>query len=375
MKIGLLSLVLRGNYGGILQSYALQTVLERMGYDVFVLTRNRNIHVGPISLLLSWTKSVVQIFGGKKISFFNPWRQNRELSKREQYTRAFTRKYIHTHVVKKLTKGLLNDVDAVIVGSDQVWRPRYFKKQWGTDISKAFLDFQEQPDIKRIAYAASFGTDKWEYDETETKRCRILIKKFNAVSVREQSGIELCKKYLEREDVKWVVDPTMLLSQEDYERLIPRDVKAPGDVMCYVLDVNPTVSSVIKRIAEEGKYKVFYANKSVSDTSVPATARILPPVEQWLAGLRDAKIVITDSFHACVFSILFHKPFIVIGNKDRGYSRFESLLSRFGLEYRLIENATQVDESMFTPISNEVYKKLEEYRKDSMNFLIKTLNC
>ena len=200
-----------------------------------------------------------------------------------------------------------------------------------------------------------------------------LLQKFNAVSVREQSGIELCKKYLGRKDVQWVLDPTMLLSKEDYECLIPQDIKASGDLMCYVLDDNPSVSTLIKRVAEEGNYKAFYANSRVNDSKLPNKERIQPPVEQWLAGFRDARLVITDSFHACVFSILFHKPFVVIGNKTRGYSRFESLLKLFGLENRLIENVSQFEPSHLNSLSDDVYIKLDEYRNNSMELLTKAL--
>ena len=73
----------------------------------------------------------------------------------------------------------------------------------------------------------------------------------------------------------------------------------------------------------------------------PLAERVQPPVEQWLRGFYDAEFVVTDSFHACVFSILFHKPFIVVGNARRGMSRFKSLLSIFALGDRLVMDVTQ----------------------------------
>lgn len=374
MKIGILSLVLHTNYGGILQSYALQTVLERMGHDVVVLNRDRSI---PWSLrlhIINCGKYLIKRYIlGRKTTYKSLDCQNRERREREQFTQAFIDRYVHTRMVNRLTVDSFSDIEAVVVGSDQVWRPRYFKKQWNTGIEDAYLKFLTDGNTKRISYAASFGTDDWEYNVDETKNSKQLLQRFNAVSVREQSGIELCKKYLSRKDVEWVLDPTMLLNKEDYERLIPQDMKSSGDLMCYVLDDNSLVSTLIKRVAEEGNYNAFYANSKVSDKKIPNKERIQPPVEQWLAGFRDARLVITDSFHACVFSILFHKPFIVIGNRKRGYSRFESLLKLFGLENRLIEDVSQFGPSQLKPLSDDVYERLEEYKKNSIALLKKAL--
>lgn len=375
MKIGILSLVFHTNYGGILQSFALQTVLERMGHEVTVMNRKRDLHRSLSQETLSYVKYLVKKYLLRKDIVFKSAKQlNIERYEREVNTRAFIEKYIHTRMVKGLTNETFREMDAVIVGSDQVWRPRYFKKQWKANIEDAYLNFLANGNTKRISYAASFGTDEWEYNEEKTPKCSQLLQKFNAVSVREQSGVELCSRYLGREDAKWVLDPTMLLSKEDYERIIPKDMKAPGDLMCYVLDDNPKVSSLIKKVAEENNYTVFHANSRVSDPKLPNKERIQPPVEQWLAGFRDARLVITDSFHACVFSILFRKPFVVIGNKKRGYSRFESLLSLFGLEKRLIEDISQFDISMLNPLSDYAYRKLDECRKNSIEFLNQALN-
>lgn len=374
MIIGILSLVLHSNYGGILQSYALQTVLEGMGHEVIVLNRNRDLHRSLSQEIRSYVKYLVKkCLLRRNIVYKSANQLNIERYEREVNTRAFIEKYIHTRMVKGLTNETFREMDAVIVGSDQVWRPRYFKQQWNTGIEDAYLRFLADGSMKRISYAASFGTDEWEYSEDETQKCTHLLQKFNAVSVREQSGVELCEKYLGRNDAKWILDPTMLLSKEDYEKLISKDMKASGDLMCYVLDENPTVTCLIKRVVEEGNYKAFYANSRVSDSKLPNKERIQPPVEQWLTGFSDARLVITDSFHACVFSILFNKPFIVIGNRRRGYSRFESLLKLFCLENRLIEDVSQFESSMFNPLSDEVYKRLAEYKKLSLEFLNKAL--
>ena len=375
MKLGILTLPLHTNYGGILQTYALQTVLERMGHDILVIQR-------PWRKQIVWWKFPLQIvnrciyrfvFGGK-VALFSELKWNKNQAVIERNTKEFIDEYIHTHQIKQISDLKETDFDVIVVGSDQIWRPKYYRLHYKY-IEDAFLSFTKNWNVKRIAYAPSFGTDEWEYNKVETQKCSNLLQKFDAVSVRELSGIELCNKYLGRKDVQWVLDPTMLLNKEDYERLIPKDTKAPGDLMCYVLDTNEEINNLIARIAQENDMKVFQAASDVDNVSLPIEKRVQPPVESWLSDFRDAKLVITDSFHACVFSILFHKPFIVIGNKNRGYSRFESLLKRFGLEDRLIENASQLNQSMLNPLSEEVYKKLDDFRSTSTDFIAKALNC
>ena len=150
---------------------------------------------------------------------------------------------MHVELVANLN--LLNekDFDAIIVGSDQVWRTCY-----NPQIENAFLDFaKEWKHVRRIAYAPSFGIDEWEYSEEQTQKCRQLVQKFDAVSVREVSGVKLCREYLGVE-AKHVLDPTMLLDKEDYLYLISRAevVRHSNTLLQYVLDKNED------RVAIEG---------------------------------------------------------------------------------------------------------------------------
>ena len=364
MKIGILSLVLHTNYGGILQSYALQTVLERMGHKAVVLNRNRDIHRSLSKEVLSYVKCFIRKYLLRKnISYKSANQQNKERQDIEVNAYAFISKYIHTQTVAGITADTFSDVDAVIVGSDQVWRPRYFKRLWKSGIENSFLAFLGDKSKKRIAYAASFGTDEWEYTEQETNKCAELLKKFDFVSVREDTGIRLCKDKLSRANAQHVLDPTMLLSKEDYIQLVKNanTPKSKGNLLCYILDDIAEKQQLVEQLANKQSLTPFH-------TKVPKGC-VVPPLEQWIRGFMDAEFVVTDSFHACVFSILFHKPFVVIGNKTRGYSRFESLLKLFGLENHLIENVAQFEPSMLEPLSDDVYKKLDMRKKQSMEFL------
>lgn len=375
MKIGIITLPLHTNYGGILQAYALQSILQRMGYDSYVIQRpwrKKNVWWKfPFHLV----KSFICLFVfGKEITLFPEAEWNKNQTILERNTQLFINRHIHTYQIEKMSDIKGSDFDTIVVGSDQIWRPKYYRLHY-KHIEDAFLSFAENWNIKRVAYAPSFGTDKWEYNVRETQKCRDLLLRFDAVSVREKSGVELCEKYLHRKDVNWVLDPTMLLAKEDYELIIPNDIIVSGDLMCYFLDEWEELDKLISIISSENNYSVFRANSNVDDISIPAEDRIQPPVEFWLASLRDAKFVLTDSYHACVFCILFHKPFVVIGNRNRGYSRFEFLLSLFGLENRLIENASQFSQSLLNPLADEVYRRLDEYKKHSMGFIATAFSC
>ena len=377
MKVGILTLTLHTNYGGILQAYALQQTLERLGHNVVVLDKDRDIKYNQFRLIMSKGKFYVKKYLlGRKIVYKSPDQYNKEVHEREQYTRQFINKYIHTRIVNSINNKTFDDVEAIIVGSDQVWRPRYFKRQWKTNISNAFLHFARNRSVKKISYGASFGTDDWEYSVSETKDCTLLLQNFNAVSVRESTAIQLCREKLNRMDAVHVLDPTMLLSKEDYIRLVEESgvSKSQGDLMCYVLDPNEDIDSLIKRIAEERKLTPFYTTSQVANIRLPNKMRIQPPLESWLRGFIDAEFVITDSFHACVFSILFGKPFVVIGNKSRGMSRFSSLLEMFSLQNNLLLFPDDYNPERSYDIPDISYENLDLWKRHSLSFLENSLN-
>lgn len=373
MKISIITLPLHANYGGIIQAYALQTVLERMGHEVTVISRPLRIHPGRWACIKYIKRFVWKYLLCRNQFVFLEKRYNRRQKLIETNTKCFISQYIKLKNIHSFDELEKDDVNAIVVGSDQVWRPVYFCGMFKSKLENAYLEFAENWNIKRIAYAPSFGTDEWEYDKEQTASCRRLIQMFVAVSVREESGVRLCKDYLGRANVEWVLDPTMLLEKEDYENLIPQGLHADGDLMYYVLEETTDIRDLICKIAKKYTLKPFQTNANVVDASSLEEVYPQPPVEQWLVGFRDAKVVVTDSFHACVFSILFHKPFVVIGNKGRGYSRFESLLKRFGLENRLIENVSQFNEDMLEPLPESVYDKLAIFCKNSMDFLSEVL--
>ena len=144
-------------------------------------------------------------------------------------------------------------------------------------------------------------------------------------------------------------------------------------MMSYVLDSSPEVTALVQKVAKQKHLILFNAISRVEDLSAPMGERIQLPVEQWLRGFQDASFVITDSFHACVFSIIYNIPFVVLGNFKRGQSRFHSLLKQFGLEDRLVSS---VEEVMGVKEINwqSVNKRKRELKDISKNILCQMLS-
>ena len=365
MRIGILTLPLHTNYGGILQAYALQTVLERMGhYACLIEERRWPLRLPLWKAPLSYGKRILMNLTGHPFPVFYEWKANRERPVVGQHTDKFVNKYIKRRIVENFSDITEGDYDAILVGSDQIWRPRYF-----LNIGHAYLDFTEGWDIRRMAYAASFGTDEWEYTPGQTEMCARLLKVFDAVSVREKSGVDLCREHFSVR-AKHVLDPTMLLSADDYAKLFEAagTPKSKGTLLCYILDETSEKTELVNRIAEERNLVPFRVNSKVENIMAPLSERIQPPVEQWLRGFYDAEFVVTDSFHACVFSILFNKPFIAVGNVNRGLSRFTSLLEIFGLNNRLLTDISKL-QSLDDISWQEVNSTLDAKRKEANDFL------
>lgn len=341
-RIAILTQPLGHNYGGLLQAYALQTYLKKLGCEVETLDR-RVEGAGRISLK-GHALNLARLMLGRIKSLPTESRQAWVLSELAAFRDrrlAVSPRIVSEQEVRDYY--LQRDFDVFVVGSDQVWRPRY-----SPSILNFYLDFLDEikSPAKRIAYAASFGVDDWEYSSELTEQCKSLAQRFDSISVRESSAIELCQDKLSV-SAEWVVDPTLLLEPADYESLISECEKNAntGCVLSYVLDPAPEKRSIADSVGRAVGANVFSIKPEYSLTQVRAKdiAKCrFPSVESWLQAFHDASFVVTDSFHGTVFSILFNKPFIAVGNSARGMARFESLLSQFGLTDRLVESPEEV---------------------------------
>ena len=359
-----------------MQAYAITKVLSNLGFEAEIIEK-KMLHKPPCMIVKM---------------FLYPWRWflKKALKKRitirseEQrynwvkaqydvavYTLPFIKKYIPHRNVQTFSEIEDGEYHAFVVGSDQIWRP-IFVKEVGIELEDAFLAFTRNWEVKRIGYAASFGVENWEYTIEETSRCRELISRFDAVACREESGTIFCKKHLNFPKAITVLDPTLLLQKQYYLDLLDGwSKKSEGNLMCYILDEDDCKTSVIQYVASSIGLTPFRANaKRKFYEKASIEERLQPPVEKWIAGFRDANFIITDSFHGCVFSIIFRKPFIVIANHDRGIARFKTLLSTFKCEDRMV---SVYDEELLKVLINKPFEidqnAYEKLQSNSIEFL------
>lgn len=355
MKVGIVTQPLFKNYGGILQNWALQQAIKSLGHDVVTIDGYRY----PMwRYTLSCVKTLFERLANKQATY-----PVRPIKGRALH--PMMRHFIDTNIELTNPQSGFNSsvvkeygLEAVVVGSDQVWRPKYNKQ-----LSSMYLDFVDNH-YRKIAYSASFGVDEWEYNEELTSTCSRLSKLFDAISVREASGVTLCNNYL-GVTAEHVLDPTLLLPSERYEALCAQEkVEKKPFIAVYCLDIDEE---------KQRLFNEYSSNKGVEVRLFSAHNDISLTLEQWLATYRDATAVITDSFHGTVFSIIFRKPFYTITNKGRGETRMLSLLEEFGLTDRIanednIRNDINID-------WNAVEKIIEHKKNHSMIFLETALSC
>ena len=364
MKIAILTQPLIGNYGGILQNYALQTVLKKLGHEV------QTLHV--LRLLRRYRRLLGKLYD-LYIKFKNilnavlrrePYLNQKLISADEKKLflsniTAFVNEHINCTTPITDISQLKNytGFEAYIVGSDQVWRPSY-----SPDIYTYFLEFvSKNSSAKKIAYAASFGTSRWLFSPLMTMRCKKSAARLNAISVREYTGIELCRKHLNRNAVQ-VPDPTLLLAAEDYRKLFSaKNLSGKGKLVTYILDNSPEKEHFVQKTASEMNLEVLALQKEYA----PGVQKLA--IEDWLSAISDAEYVITDSFHGTVFSIIFERQFSVINNIDRGQDRFFSLLNQLHLSERLTDTSSSVPESVID--YSVVNTELQSYRQTGYEFL------
>lgn len=213
MKIGILTLPLVDNYGGILQNYALQQTIKSLGHEPITI-RSLNKHFLYRYWPLITTKIIIAKLLGRNSHFPElPFVAKRKHKETQRFVHDMIKSTHERYVYMPKDIVGKHKLDAIVVGSDQVWRPMYNEL-----IINMFLSFCTDDKIHRVAYAASFGVDCWEYSKSQTKKCRELIKLFDGISVREASGIALCKKHLGCNAIE-VLDPTLLLTCDKYSSI------------------------------------------------------------------------------------------------------------------------------------------------------------
>lgn len=356
MRIGILTYHWAQNYGAVLQCFALKSKLEEMGHDVFIIDR-----------LPKYQGILRKLYHSFSYEYFLSWLKFSRFNK--VFLTPKTRKY---HSSEKMLQDFGKErLDAVIVGSDQVWR-------WNIMGYNYFLDFVDKRCTKKIAYAASFGLSHWKENGLDVSKVSKLLSEFDAISVREESGITICSHTFGVK-AELVVDPTLLFSASFYERTLLSD---------YQKIPNHKVVSCI--LGKENKGKCFQLSNWAWKHSIPYEELFWTSwnfgrmefckgsffhlsVSDWLNEIRNAEYVITNSYHCMVFAILFKKKFVVLNNRSGGSDRIRTLLSALHLESHFLvslDDCLSLKARLDHPIPYHVVDEyIMNYRKASLSFL------
>jgi hypothetical protein len=369
MKIGILTFwESQDNYGQLLQAFALQSYLEKMGNEVFLVKYRRIPHVKKRTF-----GERVKNFDLKRFlesRFPSIGAASNHDSKIDRYFDAFRETYINfsdkTYDTLEQLKAAPPKADVYICGSDQIWN-----NSFSVSCEAFLLGFGEK-NVKRIAYAASFGMKELPL---ETERLfRDHIHNFDKVSVREKSGLNICKK-LGYESAIWVPDPTMLFGKDDWLRLFPAGKAQERNygkrLFLYTLGNSPINEreSYIEFANSLEDVEIFHvsANNDFSGNSYPS-------IPDWIHTLSESDFVITNSFHGTLFSVLFNKNFVVLpntGSKSGMNERVISLLDKFDLEGRISYEFDQdnLNKLVFDEIDwSAVNHKVEDWKLTTDKF-------
>jgi len=363
IKVGILNLSwANDNYGAILQAVSLERTLKKLGYDAETVNIYHKIKINDL-FSINGIKKILQriIF---RLNINNAYSLIRFRNKNINLTKKVFFNVSDFYEYKF-------DFDACIVGSDQVWKDVFINSEW---VKVYLLDFL-QDNVNKIAYAASFGKDTWTVNVDTTQYIRDRLRRFNAVSVREVSGVNICREILGI-NARHTIDPSLLVGRDFWESVIAEEKSDINDHdTVFFLIHKKRRRTFMRLIAMIGKK----SGKSVKEISKHnLLGRFFEPVPIWLRKIKDAELVITDSFHGMCFSILFEKQFIAyMRNEDETMTRIVSLLGQLGISDRLISDIDEkkVDDILKNKIDySKVNGLLERMQEDSLTFLKNALN-
>lgn len=365
-RIGILTYHNAINYGAVFQAFALQQYLLNMGYDAYIIDY-KNISVEQqYRLKPLWiSKDMVRnIKWNIEKSVYLP-------AKKKNF-RMWQRKFrLLTVTDKDSLREIANNLDKVIVGSDQVWKLKAHDYD-----ATYFLDFADED--KRISYAASFGASK--LDDYEKQFISKYLNRIPCISVREESGVELVEELTGRK-AEHVLDPVLLMDKEFWiSNMSEKKMRCPSKdyIFVYQLGTGDYLPKFAQKIADEMDLKIIYVSDdllTMLNYGFGAENKSSVDPSGFLYLLYNAKLVCTNSFHATALSLILHKDFytIIKGNEnDLWNTRMYSLLKSFDLEARLV-HVGDIYKQFYPCEFDRVSERLAEYRRVSKLFLKKSI--
>ena len=332
------------NYGAFLQCYALLRALTALGYDVGTYDYHPSGNIDDMRLFKTNT---LKIMAKSALSAPIKWKK----------VRAFKRAF------QKINTVQINDpCDVAVTGSDQVWNP-----QLSGNMLDPYFALEKIDAKRKVSYAASIGNEdnvgKYKND------FRRMIEKLDAISVREEKAKNALSKITKR-DIQVTIDPTGLLSKAEWEYTISDYEKDKNRyIFSYFIGIRQDQKKVLAKISKKTRLKVTSYSSLPKESYIYKRCYSDGPFE-FLARLRDAKLVITSSFHGTILSIIFHKNFYVLMPDPKKRSRMDNILKLTGLTNRIIETEADIDKINLEDIDyTEPQKKLDKLRQESLDWL------
>lgn len=389
MKIGIVTYVKCDNYGAELQAFALQWKLNSLGYDAEVINlekrhidmkRNPDVILGAIKQRFKQEGvfaivSIVRKFleTKKRITDEDKYKAINE-NKHKLFENFFENKVRHSekyYSLDEISNATDLKYDVYIAGSDQIWNYIHTDR-----LDVYFLMFANKFKAKKISYAASVSI----YDIPKKWRAayKTYFENIDVLSVRELHGAELVSKYSNKK-AEVVLDPTFLLTKEDWVREVANDCGVEGDyLLIYTLSGSPHIRKMAHDIARRLNLKVVNIKSGYSDEPDDGTINVyeIGPAE-WVGLWSKAKYVVTDSFHGTAFSINFNIPFTTLVNPNSMMnSRVLSILKIMNLESRIVYDNLKGDLKPNDIVLDftETNRILKQWKDQSLNFLLHALN-
>ena len=354
MNIGLLTFHTSNNYGALLQTYATLQVLRDLGCDCEIINLRRR----PQNIFITYIYNRILNRG------FDIFRES----------------YLNPRTEQFYAGDSLDDLNSrygcFLVGSDQVWRCRFTGKL----ALHYFLDFAKQDKLK-VSFASSFGISTWSETPELTPAVKSLLQRFDAVSVREDSGVDICRSNFDVNATQ-VLDPSLLLSEDDYGELLKnKRMRLPDRyAVSFLLDGKSSrfeahIRDVVRQVTGVPTVSVSIPKLNFRGVSFDWNPR---PVLDWLYTIRSSEYVLSESFHCVVFALIFKKKFVCIANPRRGKARLESLLGLLGLGDFLIDKEQCTVERLDDLLGRDIdYEQVEAilniHRRKAIHFLQRAL--
>lgn len=369
MKIGLLTFHRADNYGALLQVYALQEALKKCGHEVEIIDYRcdaiENDYVNKI--LPPLRKNIIAWFMSLMHRLYVMPKKNKKKSKCIKFREDFL-KLSCSVKSNEDRKKIQETFDVIITGSDQIWSSKLTagKDDW--------YCFKQESNIGAdiVAYGASVGNLSKFVENFELFKSDLA--KYKMISVREDETRDFLKSKLSI-SVEKVVDPTLLIEKKSWDKLISKNtMKINGDyILYYDVERNFVAKEIALKISKTNKIKLVHFDPSFKLINKGFFAQEVGPCE-FLSLIRNAKYVVTSSFHATVFAVLFEKQFITVPHPQTG-ARVKTLLNDFSLENRICETTEDYSQERIDAKINyeSAFSKLDVLKNASIDYLLQCM--